>query len=85
MKTLELRPEINPKEVARRLVSLSGGRKEAINTIVDGCHALPEGFGNLLFNIAQEVPRVRESQDAYLFVHYGKTRKGGAPGIKRYL
>ena len=85
MKTVEMRPEISAKEVARKLVSLCGGKKEAINAIVDGSHALPEGFGNLLFNIAQAVPKVRESQDAYRFVHYGKTRKGGTPGIKRYL
>ena len=83
MKTLEMR--LDPKSIAKKLVSLSGGKKEAINTIVEGSRALPEGFGNLLFNIAQEVPRVRESQDAYRFIHYGKTRKGGAPSIKRYL
>jgi hypothetical protein len=83
MKTLEVR--LDPKTIAKKLVSLSGGRKEAINTIVEGSHALPAGFGNLLFNIAQQVPKVCESQDAYRFVHYGKTRKGGSPGIKRYL
>jgi len=84
MKTAELRP-LDPKEIARRLVSICGGKKEALNTLKDGSASLPM-FGNLLYNVSNEVSCVREtSNDAYSCIHRGRTRKGGNPSMRRYL
>jgi len=85
MKTAELRP-LNPKEIARRLVSICGGKKEAMSTIVAGAGNLP-AFAGILYTVSQEVSCVREtSNDAYSCIHRGgKTRKGGNPSVRRYL
>jgi len=85
MKTLEMR-DINPKEVARRLVSICGGSKqEAMSTLIEGARNLP-AYGNLLYNVSREVMCVREaSQEAYTCIYRGRTRKGGTPSVRRYL
>jgi len=84
MKTAELRP-LDPKEIARRLVSICGGKKEAMSTIVAGAGNLP-AFAGIIYTVSQEVSCVREtSQDAYSCIHRGRTRKGGNPNVRRYL
>jgi len=85
MKTLELRSDINPREVARRLVSICGGKMEAISTLVDGGRSLPT-YANLLYNVSQEIYCVREtSQDVYRVISTRRGRKGGSPRDRRYL
>lgn len=87
MKTLtpELRSDIDPKEIARRLVSICGGKKEAMSTIVAGAGNL-HAFASILYTVSQEVSCVREtSNDAYNCIHKGRTRKGGSPNVRRYL
>jgi len=84
MKTAELRP-LDPKEIARRLVSICGGKKEALNTLKESSASLPT-FGNLLYNVSNEVSCVREtSQDAYRVISMRRGRKGGSPRDRRYL
>ncbi len=85
MKTLEVRPEISAKEVATRLVSICGGRKEAMSTLVEGSRGL-QGFGSLFYNVSLEIPSVKTySRDAYRLLSRRRDRKGGTPAIRRYL
>jgi len=86
MKTPEVR--LDAKTVAKNLVSICGGKKEAISTLTEGGKRLSSdsSFGNLLFNVSQEISSVRpESQDAFKYRHAGRTRKGGGPSIRRFL
>jgi len=84
MKSAELRP-LDPKVIARRLVSICGGKREAMSTIVAGVGSLP-AFAGMLYTVSQEISCVREaSQDAYRLVFRGRTRKGGTPSVRRYL
>lgn len=83
--TPEVRPNFSPKEIARRLVSICGGKREAISTLVEGGRNLP-AYNNLLYSVSQEVQCVREtSQDAYRVIGTRRGRKGGSLRDRKYL
>ena len=91
MESVEMVLQGNPREMALRLVGLCGGTAEAMHTLVEGATRLfgtPTGIlADRLVAVSREIASMRtESNDAYLLLHRGgRTRKGGMPGIRRFV
>jgi hypothetical protein len=84
MHTATMITQQNPKEVARRLVEICGGRSAAMRTLVEGAAGLfgkPKGLlAAKLADVSAEIAAMKEdNMDAYRLIHKGRTRKGGMP------
>lgn len=90
MHTAEAIYQQSPKVVARRLVISCGSSADAIKTLVEGATSLfgkPTGLlAERLAAITEEIAAIRNTKnDAFKFIHRGKTRRGAAPNIRRFL
>lgn len=81
-----------PQNVAQRLIDLCGGNSaDAMMTLVEGSAFLfgrrpRKVLADRLTAISQEIAAIKKTpNDAYGFIHRGKTRKGGAANIRRFL
>ena len=82
----------HPKNMAQRLIDLCGGNSaDAMMTLVEGSALVfgrkpPKRLAASLAAISQEIAAMKKTtNDAYGFIHRGKTRKGGAANIRRFL
>jgi len=90
MQSAEILLHQSPREVAFRLVSSCGSPAEAISTLIDGATKLfanpTEAIADRLAAIMKEIAAMKtKNQDAFKFIHHGRTRKGGTPNVKRFL
>jgi len=92
MQSAQLILHQSPKNVAQRLVDLCGGNStDAMMTLVEGSAVVfgrkpPKRLAASLAAIAQAIDATKKTHnDAYGFIHRGKTRKGGVANIRRFL